>query len=65
MTVIKVGWMEVDATKCDHTEGGENATHCIHDWRIAGPVGAKNLDGSAPEFWGNVEKTGNAQSDLI
>lgn len=65
MTVIKVGWMEVDATKCVHHEGEENATHCIHDWRIAGPVGEKNLDGSAPEFWGNVEKTGNAESDLF
>lgn len=57
MSPIVVGYMTVDASKCDHTTEGEH--HCVHDWRVAGPVGAKNLDGSAPQFWGNVERTGD------
>lgn len=62
MATIIVGPYTVDATKCNHS-ANPPVCRCIHDWRIAGPVGSKNLDGSAPEFWGNVERTGHSQSD--
>lgn len=61
MSAIIVGPYTVDATKCNHAKGEH---HCVHDWRITGRVGVPNDNtGSNDEFWGNVPKTGDIDSD--
>lgn len=63
MAAIIVGPYRVDATTCDHL-ADPPICNCIHDWRITGRVGVPNAETGAPdEFWGNVPKTGNAESD--
>lgn len=57
MGTIYVDPWNVDATKCVHQGDPEDwQCHCVHDWRITGPVGST-------AYFGNVPKTGNADSD--
>lgn len=58
MATIVVGPYTVDASKCttDHHV-------CVHDWRITGPAGVKSINGKPDQFWDNVAKTGDLNSD--